>query len=253
MSVHPVGPGVNLNVAVRSPETGTIALTIGQHMREAFSEQLDEVSNELVNMTRMVGSAMNRATQALLDADLQLAEDVIAADQAVDTLTSHVEDRCFDLIALQGPVASDLRVVIGALRIASSLERMGDLAEHVAKQARMRYPAVAIPTELRGTFAEMGGIAEAIVSQTGAVISTKDVGLATDIARLDQQMDHFHRELFRIVLSPSWSHGVESAVDVTLLSRFYERYADHAVSVTKRVVTIVTGEPYAGVALDASA
>jgi phosphate transport system protein len=128
---------------------------------------------------------------------------------------------------------------------------MGDLAEHVAKQARMRYPAPAIPQELRGTFAEMGGIAEAIVSKTGAVIATKDVALATDIARHDEQMDHLHRELFTIVLSPSWKHGVEAAIDVTLLSRFYERYADHAVSVTRRVVTIVTGEPYAGVTLDA--
>jgi len=210
-------------------------------MREAFTEQLDAVSDDLVHMTRVVGSAMNRATQALLDADLRMAEEVIAADLGVDTLTAEVEDKCFDLIALQAPVASDLRIVIGALRIASSLERMGDLAEHVAKQARMRYPNPAVPQELRGTFAEMGGIAEAIVSQTGAVIATKDVGLATDIARHDEQMDHLHRELFTIVLSPSWSHGVEAAIDVTLLSRYYERYADHAVSVARRVYFLVTG------------
>ncbi|MGI9196204.1 MAG: phosphate signaling complex protein PhoU [Candidatus Nanopelagicales bacterium] len=221
-------------------------------MREAFDQQLDEISDDLVTLTRYVGSAMNRATQSLLDADLRLAEEVIAADAEVDELTSEIEDRCFDAIALQAPVASDLRVVIGALRIASSLERMGDLAEHVAKQARMRYPKPAIPQELRGTFAEMGGIAESIVSQTGAVIATKDVSLATDIARHDEQMDRLHRDLFRIVLSPSWKHGVEAAVDVTLLSRFYERYADHAVSVTRRVVTIVTGEPYVGVSLTAT-
>jgi phosphate transport system protein len=220
-------------------------------MREAFTAELDAISDDLVHLTRLVGSAMNRATQSLLDADLRLAEEVIAADEQVDVLTSETEEKCFDVIALQAPVASDLRIVIGALRIASSLERMGDLAEHVAKQSRMRYPAPAIPQELRGTFAEMGGIAEAIVSKTGAVIATKDVALATDIARHDEQMDHLHRELFTIVLSPSWKHGVEAAIDVTLLSRFYERYADHAVSVTRRVVTIVTGEPYAGVTLDA--
>ncbi|MFM7597728.1 MAG: phosphate signaling complex protein PhoU [Actinomycetota bacterium] len=219
-------------------------------MREAFNKQLDDISEDLVQLTRQVGSAMNRATQALLDADLRLAEEVIAADAGIDEITSEIEEKCFDAIALQAPVASDLRIVIGALRIASSLERMGDLAEHVAKQARMRYPNPSIPQELRGTFAEMGGIAEAIVSQTGAVIATKDVTLATDIARHDAEMDRLHRELFRIVLSPSWKHGVESAVDVTLLSRFYERYADHAVSVTRRVVTIVTGEPYAGVSLE---
>jgi phosphate transport system protein len=215
----------------------------------AHGEQLSTINGELVQMTRLVGSAMNRATQALLDADLALAESVIDADAQVDTLTSDIEERCFEMIATEQPVASDLRVVIGALRIAASLERMGDLAEHVAKQARLRYPRPCVPQELRGTFAEMGGLAEAIVSKTGSVIATRDVALGADIARHDEEVDRLHRELFTIVLSPSWSHGVEAAIDVTLLSRYYERYADHAVSVTRRVVTVVTGEPYVGVTL----
>jgi phosphate transport system protein len=218
-------------------------------MVSAFQDQLDMVNGELVQMTRLVGSAMNRATQALLDADLTLAESVIAADAQIDTLASDIEERCFDLIAIEQPDAADLRMAIGALRIAASLERMGDLAEHVAKQARLRYPRLSIPQELRGTFAEMGGLAEAIVSKTGAVIATQDVGLTADIARHDEQVDRLHRELFTIVLSSSWTHGVEAAIDVTLLSRYYERYADHAVSVTRRVVTFVTGEPYVGVSL----
>jgi phosphate transport system protein len=218
-------------------------------MVSAFQDQLDMVNGELVQMTRLVGSAMNRATQALLDADLTLAESVIAADAQIDTLASDIEERCFDLIAIEQPDAADLRMAIGALRIATSLERMGDLAEHVAKQARLRYPRLSIPQELRGTFAEMGGLAEAIVSKTGAVIATQDVGLTADIARHDEQVDRLHRELFTIVLSSSWTHGVEAAIDVTLLSRYYERYADHAVSVTRRVVTFVTGEPYVGVSL----
>lgn len=218
-------------------------------MVSAFQNQLDMVNGELVQMTRLVGSAMNRATQALLDADLTLAESVIAADAQIDTLASDIEERCFDLIAIEQPDADDLRMAIGALRIATSLERMGDLAEHVAKQARLRYPRLSIPQELRGTFAEMGGLAEAIVSKTGAVIATQDVGLTADIARHDEQVDRLHRELFTIVLSPRWTHGVEAAIDVTLLSRYYERYADHAVSVTRRVVTFVTGEPYVGVSL----
>lgn len=218
-------------------------------MVSAFQNQLDMVNGELVQMTRLVGSAMNRATQALLDADLTLAESVIAADAQIDTLASDIEERCFDLIAIEHPDADDLRMAIGALRIATSLERMGDLAEHVAKQARLRYPRLSIPQELRGTFAEMGGLAEAIVSKTGAVIATQDVGLTADIARHDEQVDRLHRELFTIVLSPRWTHGVEAAIDVTLLSRYYERYADHAVSVTRRVVTFVTGEPYVGVSL----
>lgn len=218
-------------------------------MESSYPGQLGLVNGELVQMTRLVGSAMNRATQALLDADLSLAESVIAADAQIDTLASDIEDRCFDLISVQQATEGELRVVIGALRIAASLERMGDLAEHVAKQARLRFPRSSIPQELRGTFAEMGGLAEAIVSKTGAVIATQDVSLTADIARHDAQVDRLHRELFTIVLSSSWSHGVEAAIDVTLLSRYYERYADHAVSVTRRVVTIVTGAPYVGVLL----
>jgi phosphate transport system protein len=219
-------------------------------MNGDYHDELLSVNNDLVQMTRLVGSAMNQATRSLLDADLRVAENVIDGDAEVDLLTGAVEERCFDLLAIQQPVGGDLRVVIGALRIAASLERMGDLAEHVAKQARMRYPRPSVPQELRGTFAVMGGLAEAIVSKTGAVIATNDVSLATDIAAHDEEMDRLHRELFTIVLSESWTHGVEAAIDVTLLSRYYERYADHAVSVTRRVVTIVTGEPYVGVSLD---
>lgn len=219
-------------------------------MQPAFEVELATINDELVQMTRLVGSAMNQATQALLDADLALAEAVIAADAQIDTIASDLEERCFHLIAAATPTEVDLRVIIGALRIATSLERMGDLADHVAKQARLRYPRISVPQELRATFAEMGGLAEAIVSKTGAVIASQDVALTADIARHDAQVDALHRELFTIVMSPTWRHGVEAAIDVTLLSRYYERYGDHAVSVTRRVVTIVTGEPYVGVLLD---
>lgn len=216
-------------------------------MADSYQDKLDEVNADLVAITRFVGSAMNQATQSLLDADLSIAEKVIESDARIDTLCSSVEERCFDIISLGHPTEADLRLVIGALRIATSLERMGDLAEHIAKQARMRYPKPSVPQELRATFAIMGGVAEAIVSKSGAVIATKDVSLASEIAIHDAEMDFRHRELFTIVLSPSWAHGVEAAIDVTLLSRYYERYADHAVSVTRRVINVVTGEPYVAV------
>lgn len=218
-------------------------------MDAELTRHTDVVKGDLIRMTQLVGSAMNRATQALLDADLAMAESVIAADAQIDLLSSDIEEQCLDAIARNAPGPERLPELIGALRIAASLERMGDLAEHVAKQARLRYPRLSIPQELRGTFAEMGGLAEAIVSKTGSVVSSQDVHLAADIGRHDAEVDRLHRELFTIVLSPSWRHGVEAAIDVTLLSRYYERYADHAVSVTRRVVTIVTGEPYVGVSL----
>jgi phosphate transport system protein len=214
-------------------------------MRDSYHEQLAGISSDLVQMTSLVGSAMNRATQALLDADLKLAESVIAGDETVDAMAATIDEQCYDLAARQQPVATDLRVVMSGIRISMSVERMGDLAAHVAKQTRLRYPNSSIPQELRATFAQMGGLAEAIVSQAGAIIGSRDVSVVGPIRDYDDQMDSLHRELFQIVLSPNWPHGVESAIDVTLLSRFYERFADHAVTVTKRVIHIVTGEPYA--------
>jgi len=216
-------------------------------MREVYHEQLDRVSDDLVEMTRLVASAMNKATQALLDADLQLAESVIAGDDAIDAIASKVEADCFQVSARQQPVATDLRIVVASLRISASLERMGDLAAHIAKSARMRYPGSAVPAQLRPTFQAMGSVAQNVVGKTGSVIATKDVTMAADIARTDEEMDALHRELFHTVLAPTWEFGVESAVDVTLLSRYYERFADHAVTIAKRVVYVATGEPYATV------
>jgi phosphate transport system protein len=220
-------------------------------MRTAFHEQLDEIGDLLAEMAVSAGRAMNQATQALLNSDLSAAEAVISGDDHIDELTSEVERRAYEAAALQQPVATDLRIVIGSLRISSSLERMGDLAVHVAKQARLRYPNSSIPDELRTTFAEMGSLADAITAKTATVITTKDVNLGPDIENYDSEVDRLHRQLFSTVLSADWSHGVEAAIDATLLSRYYERYADHAVSIARRVVHIATGEPYADTSLEA--
>jgi phosphate transport system protein len=216
-------------------------------MRDNFHEQLDAVYDDLVEMTRMVGSAMNRATQSLFDADLSLAEQVIADDVHIDALTSKVEEDCYQVSARQQPVATDLRIIFAALRISASLERMGDLAAHVAKATRLSYPASAVPPQVRPTFQAMGGVAQNVVSKAGAVIATKDIEMAADVARADVVMDQLHRELFQTVLSPTWELGVEAAINTTLLSRYYERFADHAVTIAKRVVYVVTGEPYRSV------
>lgn len=220
-------------------------------MRDQFHEDLEAITQELVHMTRDVGSAINRATQALLDADLQLAESVIESDAVVDAMAAQIDSQCFDLAARQQPVAVDLRVVMSGIRISMSIERMGDLAKHVAKQTRLRYPKSSIPDELRGTFAQMGALAEAIATATGLVIKTRDLSYLSTIGKYDDQMDALHRELFTIVLSPSWPNGVEEAIDVTLLSRYYERYADHAVTVARRMAHIATGEPYEHISVEA--
>jgi phosphate transport system protein len=211
-------------------------------MRQQFHEELDRLSELLVEMTRLVGSAINRATTALLDADLSLAETVIAADEAVDAQQMDFEERSLALLARQAPVATDLRLIVTGLRMSADLERMGDLARHVAKLARMRYPESAIPAELRATVLQMGQVAERIVAKTGSVIASRDIAMAGQLETDDDAMDALHRELFTLLLDEEWEHGVETAVDVTLCGRYYERFADHAVSVAQRVTFLVTGE-----------
>jgi phosphate transport system protein len=211
-------------------------------MRDAFQEELDGINDSLVQMTNLVASAMARATTALLDADLALAEGVITADETVDLLYREVEERAFDLMARQQPVASDLRFFVTSLRMVADLERMGDLAMHVAKVARRRYPGSAVPPELRSTMLEMGQVAERIVAKAGSVIAQRDLTMAVELERDDDAMDALHRRLFTMLLDPSWVYGMEAAIDITLCSRYYERFADHAVSVARRVVYLVTGE-----------
>lgn len=213
-------------------------------MREDYAHQLQAISDELVVMSELVGQAIASATRALLDGDLALAESVIDADTRINELNAEVEEQCFRIAALQAPVASDLRLVMSGIRMATSLERMGDLASHIAKQVRLRYPSATVPDELKPTFAEMGESAQKIVAAAGHVIATRDTDLADEIRRYDDRLDDLHRDLFTAVLSPTWKHGVEAAIDITLLSRFYERFGDHAVTVARRVVHIVTGEPY---------
>ncbi|MFI6446345.1 phosphate signaling complex protein PhoU [Kitasatospora sp. NPDC050543] len=211
-------------------------------MRDAYHEELDSIGDSLVEMARLVGSAMGRATTALLDADLALAESVIAADEKVNALHHELEDRAIDLLARQQPVATDLRIVVTSLRMSADLERCGDLARHVAKVARLRYPQSAVPNDLHSIVLEMGQLAQRLVAKAGQVIATKDVEAALELERDDDAIDALHRELFTHLIDDRWQHGIETGVDVTLVGRYYERFADHAVSVAKRVVYLVTGE-----------
>jgi phosphate transport system protein len=211
-------------------------------MRTSFHEDLDKISEHLVEMTRLAGSAMSLATTALLDGDLHLAESVIAADEQIDALRRETDERSIDLLARQQPVATDLRMVVTAMRMSSDLERMGDLARHVAEVARLRYPDSAIHPVMRSTVLEMGRVAERIVAKAGSVIAAKDVETALALERDDDEMDRLHRDVFTMLTDGKWKYGIEAAVDATLVGRYYERFADHAVSVARRLVYLVTGE-----------
>ena len=211
-------------------------------MREAFHEQLDTVFADLAAISREVENAVHYATDALMTGDAAKAEAVISADAQIDRAAEKVEETAFSILSLQQPVAGDLRTVVAALRMVSELERMGDLSVHVAKIARLRVPHLAVPDTLRPTMLRMGQLAQAMVGQLTQVIATRDVTSAKELDRLDDEMDRLRRTTFTELLTKDWSHGVEAAVDIALLGRYYERIADHAVTVAQRVVFVVTGE-----------
>jgi len=211
-------------------------------MREAFHDELDGISQSLLQMASMVKEALGTATTALLTSDLMLAEKVIAEDIHIDNLQHDLDARSINLMARQQPVASDLRTLVTSLRMSADLERMGDLAHHVAKQARMRYPNSAVPAELTGTIEEMGRVAVAIIDKLSAVMEHRDIVRAVELETDDDEMDRLHRKLIATLLDDNWQHGVEAAIDMTLLGRYYERCADHAVSIARRVYFLVTGE-----------
>lgn len=194
-------------------------------------------------MCGFAGVAMERATQALLQSDLPVAEQVITDHDQLVVLQTKVENDAFTLLALQAPVATDLRLIISAMQTAADVERMGALALHVAQIARRRHPARALPEEVIGDFAEMGRIAVELGNSARDAVLTRDPYQAAQIRHEDDAMDELHRHLFTVLMDREWNHGVATAVDITLLGRFYERFADHAVEVGRRVVFQVTGRP----------
>jgi phosphate transport system protein len=211
-------------------------------MRTAFHEQLDGLSILLGDMCRLAGEAMAKATQALLQADLVLAEQVISDHDRLVRMKAEAEESAFVLLALQSPVARDLRAVVGSMQNVADAERMGGLALHVAKIARRRHPSHALPVEVNGCFAEMGTVAVDMGRVAKEVVLSTDVDRAAQIARDDDAMDELHRHLFTVLMDKQWEHGVAAAVDVTLLGRFYERFADHAVEIGRRVIFEATGQ-----------
>ncbi len=211
-------------------------------MRDAYTDQLDAIRDELVSLARLVRKAVNEATRALLEGDAQLAERVISEDAVIDALREKIEENSFEVLSLQNPVAGDLRMLVATLRMVSEFERMGDLAVHVAKIARLRVPETAVPDSQVPTVSRMAALAELMVGRVEHIIETSDVAAALELEDIDSEMDRLRRNSFRMMLGSDWTHGVEAAVDMALLGRYYERIADHAVSIARRVVFLVTGE-----------
>jgi phosphate transport system protein len=210
-------------------------------VRSEFHRQLDAMNADLGRMCRTAGVAMHSATQGLVAADLDAAERTLSCIDELARTRRTVEHNALALLALQAPVASDLRAVVAAVHIASDADRMGGLAAHVARSVRRHHPTPVLPNEVVGRLAEMGNLAVDLAEDAAAVIADGDPKRAGRIRDDDEAMDDMNRGLFATVMSPHWHHGVSAAVDLVLMGRFYERFADHAVAIAARVLFRSTG------------
>ena len=213
-------------------------------MRETFRAELDTLADDLARAARLAGQMMTNASTALSHADLGLAELVISQEGDIKALCDDMDQRCVKLLVLQAPVATDLRMVVAAMHAVGDVQRMCNLAQHIAKIARMKHPAVPIPDEVRPVFARMGMLATSLARDAAAAIESKDPLSAYRLAQADDEVDALRRRIFRILFSEDWSHGVEPAVDAALIGRYYERFADHAVAIARQVSFLVTGSPH---------
>ncbi|ASD23006.1 phosphate transport system regulatory protein PhoU [Cryobacterium sp. LW097] len=211
-------------------------------MREVFQQELAEVQDRLAEIARLVAISIEKATQAFNKSDVALAEEVIADDDKIDALTVELDELAITILARQQPVARDLRIVVSALRISASLERMGDMSTHISQLARYRFPDKVIPKSLRPTFAEMGALDVKIAKMLAELLTTEDMQLAEDIRNEDDKVDALHLSVFDAVLGETWKGQAADTVDATLASRYHERFADHAVSIAKKVQYLGTGD-----------
>lgn len=211
-------------------------------MRSAFREQLDIIGDELSEMSRLSSHAMRQAVRALETGDQGLAESVITADSEIDNLRDGLEIRSFDLLALQAPVATDLRAIIASLRMVFDLERMGDLAVHVAKVARLRRPAPVLPGPLLELVGAMGRMAADLGDRAAEMIRSRDETAVFALERADDELDRLHRSLFQTLGRGDGTYSNEATIDAVLLGRYCERFGDHAVSLGERMVFLVTGQ-----------
>ena len=211
-------------------------------MREVFQQELREVQERLVAIAELVEVSIENATQAFNESNVSIAETVIADDHKIDELTVSLDELAINILARQQPVARDLRIVVSALRISASLERMGDMSEHIAQLARYRFPDKVVPKSLRGTFAQMGQLDVAVAKKLTELLRSEDVDLAEQIRNDDDKIDDLHLSVFEKVLGETWKGGAEDTVDATLASRYHERFADHAVSIAKKVQYLATGD-----------
>jgi len=211
-------------------------------MREVFQRELSEVQERLVDLSESVTEIMEKASSAFLNSDVKKADEAIALSEINEERALAIDEMAIRILSRQSPVARDLRVLVSALRISASLERMGALAGHIATIARFRYPESAVPEVLRKTFSEMGALDCALGRKLTQLLRNTDVDLARSIQAEDARVDELHLSIFDLVLGEQWKENSIFTVDVTLASRYHERFADHVVDISAKVAYLTTGE-----------
>ena len=211
-------------------------------MRKVFQAELHQVGEELIQIATLVKQALVRASESFLNADIDEAEEVISNDARIDFLQTQLDERSIDILALQGPVASDLRHIVAALRMSSSLERMGDLARHIAQITRMRFPEKALPASISPIFEQMVELDLKIIDAVIKLLDSKDLTYSEEISAHKARINELHREVFKTLNAEDWNYSAQVTVDVTLASRYLERFGDHGVSVARKEAYLVTGD-----------
>lgn len=210
-------------------------------MRVAYQRQLRQLTDELGGLCDLVAVALEQATRAVTECDVTLAATVLAGQQVVAHRRADAEQTAFGLLALQAPVATDLRIVVSAVHGAADIARMGALAGHIAQTARRRHPRPAVPDQIAGYVTQMGRVGSALAVKAGSMLRSRDLLAAGQLETDDDAMDELHRHLLAVLVHRDWSHGIPAAIDAALLARFYERYGDHAVALGRRVIYVATG------------
>lgn len=211
-------------------------------MREVFQQELHEVQERLVEIARLVADSIEKATMAFNESQVALAEEVIANDRLIDDSAQELDELAIQILARQAPVAKDLRIVVSALRISAELERMGDMSSHIAQLTRFRFPDKVIPKTLRPTFRKMGELDVEMAQTLVKLLASEDLRLADAVRDMDDEVDELHLSVFDTVLGEKWKGEATATVDATLASRYHERFADHAVSIAKKVIYLATGD-----------
>lgn len=210
-------------------------------MRTVYREHLDAFAHDILVMCDSVCAIMDKASDALLRGSLDKAEEALSIADPLEEIRQRCEERSVQLLALENPVASDLRQVISSIYIVEDFDRMAALAMHIANTARRRHPEMAIPEEIRGYVEEMARLVKEMGEKTHDLLVAPDAEVALILSRDDDAVDDLNYFLLNMLTEREWKHSTKAAVDLTLLSRYYERYADHCVNVSGRIVYLITG------------